>query len=104
MRNSDCLICPSYSEGMPTVILEAMASWCCIIASDVGAVRCIVDKNNGWLISPGNTYELRQSILEVINSDEKNGGDNNNNNTKKKKCVVIIIIKWAHPHNPPKKN
>ena len=71
MRNSDCLICPSYSEGMPTVILEAMASGCCIIASDVGAVRCIVDKNNGWLISPGNTYELRQSILEVINSDEK---------------------------------
>ena len=48
---------------MPTAILEAMASGCSIIASDVGAVRDIVDKNNGWLISPGNTKELRKSIF-----------------------------------------
>ena len=70
---------------MPTVILEAMASGCCIIASDVGAVRCIVDKNNGWLISPGNTYELRQSILEVINSDEKTLRQKKLNSIKKVK-------------------
>ncbi len=85
LRNSDCLICPSYSEGMPTVILEAMASGCCIIASDVGAVRCIVDKNNGWLISPGNIDELRQSILEVINSDEKTLRQKKVNSLKKVK-------------------
>ncbi len=85
LRNSDCLICPSYSEGMPTVILEAMASGCCIIASDVGAVRCIVDKNNGWLISPGNIDELHQSILEVINSDEKTLRQKKVNSIKKVK-------------------
>ena len=85
LRNSDCLICPSYSEGMPTVILEAMASGCCIIASDVGAVRCIVDKNNGWLISPGNIDELCQSILEVINSDEKTLRQKKLNSLKKVK-------------------
>lgn len=71
LRNSDCLICPSYSEGMPTVILEAMASGCCVIASDVGAVRCVVNEKNGWLISPGNKTELHEKILEVINIENQ---------------------------------
>ena len=33
----DVLICPSYSEGMPNVIIEAAARGLAIIATNVGA-------------------------------------------------------------------
>ncbi|MGB0418765.1 MAG: glycosyltransferase family 4 protein, partial [Opitutales bacterium] len=37
LDQGDVLVCPSYSEGMPTVILEAMARGLAIVATDVGA-------------------------------------------------------------------
>jgi glycosyltransferase involved in cell wall biosynthesis len=66
LRNCDVLICPSWSEGMPTVILEAMASGCAIIATDVGAVSEQVDASNGILIEPGNKPELKAAIERMI--------------------------------------
>ena len=67
LQASDILISPSWSEGMPTVILEAMASGCAIIATDVGAVSEQVDSSNGWLIEAGNKKQLKQVILDAIN-------------------------------------
>ena len=52
LDRSDCLICPSYSEGMPTVIAEAMARGCAIIATDVGAVSRQFDENGVLLEQP----------------------------------------------------
>ena len=51
---------------MPTVILEAMASGCAIIASDVGAVAEEVDDTNGWLVLPGNKKNLKESIIKAL--------------------------------------
>ena len=51
LDEGDVLVCPSYSEGMPTVILEAMARGLAIIGTDVGATRELVDDGNGHLIS-----------------------------------------------------
>lgn len=66
LRASDVLVVPSYSEGMPTVILEAMASGCAIIATNVGAVCEEVSKENGWLIEPGDELSLKHSIIDAI--------------------------------------
>ncbi len=62
LQGADVMICPSYAEGMPNVILEGMASGLAVIATDVGACNFQVDEKNGWLISPGNTKELEQAI------------------------------------------
>ena len=67
LKQSDILISPSWSEGMPTVILEAMASGCAIIATDVGAVSEQVDSSNGWLIEAGNKLQLKETIIGAIN-------------------------------------
>jgi glycosyltransferase involved in cell wall biosynthesis len=64
-RSAYALVCPSYSEGMPTVILEAMASGLPVVASDVGAVALLVSAENGRLIEPGNAAVL-ESALEAI--------------------------------------
>lgn len=63
---ADVLVCPSYAEGMPTVILEAMASGCAIIATDVGAVCEQVDGENGWLIPPGDVRALQSAMQAAI--------------------------------------
>jgi len=64
LTTSDILVCPSYSEGMPNVILEGMACGCAIIATDVGAVRTMVSDDNGWLISADN---ISDELLKAFN-------------------------------------
>lgn len=62
------LVCPSYSEGMPNVIMEAMARKCAIIATNVGAVNLLVDRENGWLIEAANVNSLENAITDAINA------------------------------------
>lgn len=70
-HQTDVLICPSYSEGMPNVIIEGMANSCAIIATDVGAVAELVNNQNGWLIDAANVDALKNAMISAINSDKK---------------------------------
>ena len=64
----DVLLLPSLSEGMPTVILEAMARSCAVIATDVGAVSELVDSSNGVLVPSNDTEALKSAILSILNT------------------------------------
>lgn len=64
LSKCDVLLCPSIAEGMPTVILEAMASGLAIIATDTGATALLTDDTNGRLLTPGNADELSKAIKE----------------------------------------
>ncbi|MEX0929741.1 MAG: glycosyltransferase family 4 protein [Balneolales bacterium] len=66
LRGCDVLVCPSYSEGMPNVILEGMASGLAIIATNVGAVASIVSGKNGWLLDSGTPKRLKEAMLSAI--------------------------------------
>lgn len=70
MSECDVLVCPSLAEGMPTVILEAMAQSMAVIATDTGATGLLVDRNNGLLIKPGDIKELESAISEFIKMDQ----------------------------------
>lgn len=70
LQQADILVCPSYAEGMPNVILEGMASGCAIIASDVGAVNIQVGEENGWLIKPGSVLSLQTAMQAAIDLDD----------------------------------
>lgn len=65
VRDCDVLFCPSYSEGFPNVILEAMASGLAVAATPVGAVELLVDNKNGWIISLANTNEIIKTIEQI---------------------------------------
>ncbi len=71
LTEADVLVCPSYAEGMPTVILEGMARGCAIIATDVGAVSEVVDQKVGWLIEAGEVAMLKNTLLEAIHLDKQ---------------------------------
>lgn len=61
----DCIVCPSYAEGMPTVLIEAMARGVAVIATDVGAVAELVDAGTGILL-PGPRAELIEAAMRRI--------------------------------------
>lgn len=63
----DVLVCPSYSEGMPNVIMEGMARGLAIIATNVGAVSLMVDQENGWLLEGDIVPSLSTAILAALN-------------------------------------
>tara|TARA_B100000579_G_scaffold436637_1_gene463257 strand:+ start:8630 stop:9685 length:1056 start_codon:yes stop_codon:yes gene_type:complete len=69
---SDCVILPSYREGLPKFLLESAAIGRPIICSDVPGCREIVkDSYNGILCNPKDTNSLYDKIKLFINLDEK---------------------------------
>jgi glycosyltransferase involved in cell wall biosynthesis len=69
MDSSDILMVPSISEGMPTVILEAMSRGLAILATDVGAVSTMVSEHNGILVPPFIEDVLKEAIRYVLDTD-----------------------------------
>ena len=69
-QQADVLVLPSYGEGMPIVIMEAMASGNAIICTNVGAIPEIIKPENGFLLKPGDIEALRNSIM-LLNSDRE---------------------------------
>ena len=66
LRSCDVLVCASYSEGMPTVILEAMASGLTVIATNVGAVNELVSDKTGYLIPSARVSVIVDALKNAI--------------------------------------
>lgn len=65
-RLADVFVLPSRDEGMPNVVLEAMASGLPIVASDVPGTRELVDSGvNGALFPAGDTNALAAALVEL---------------------------------------
>jgi glycosyltransferase involved in cell wall biosynthesis len=63
-KSAAMLILPSYQEGLPYVILEALAAGLPVITTPVGGIPdVVVDDVNGFLIQPGDYAALAQKIL-----------------------------------------
>jgi len=68
LRTSDVFCLPSYQEGQPISILEAMAAGLPVISSTVGSIPEVVREPNGRLIAPGDIGALVQYIREFAES------------------------------------
>lgn len=62
IKGSDILVLPSRAEGMPTVLLEAMALRTPVLASKIPGVLDVVDDSCAILIEPGDPVELASAI------------------------------------------
>ena len=68
---ADIFVLPSYSEGLPRVVTEAMACGSVSISSDVGDVpRLISDGFNGFIVKSGDPENLAEKIDEVLSLSE----------------------------------
>ena len=59
-------VLPSFNEGLPISILEAMSYKMPIISTPVGGIPEVVDESNGVLVTPGNDEEIYSAIRKYI--------------------------------------
>ncbi len=75
-RSADVFVLPSVihdgmTEGLGTVLLEAMACGCPVIGSNVGGISdIIVDEENGFLVSEKNSAAIAEKIITLLSDND----------------------------------
>jgi glycosyltransferase involved in cell wall biosynthesis len=74
IAKADILVLPSFMEGLPIVLMEAMAMGTAVIASRVAGIPELVrDGESGLLFTPSNWDELAESIRRLVDDDALRG-------------------------------
>jgi teichuronic acid biosynthesis glycosyltransferase TuaC len=66
LRAADVFVLPSYSEGMPTVLVEAGAAGLPVIATAVGGIPELLHDERGWVVPPKDTVALGEAMRTVL--------------------------------------
>jgi colanic acid/amylovoran biosynthesis glycosyltransferase len=65
--NCRALVLPSFAEGLPVVLMEALAVGRPVITTPVAGIPELVQPNaNGWLVVPGSVESLESALSEAI--------------------------------------
>ena len=69
LSTADIFVLPSYKEGMPVSILEAMAYGATVIATPVGGVPDMLEADvHGLVVQPGDVAGLARALVQLANS------------------------------------
>jgi glycosyltransferase involved in cell wall biosynthesis len=75
LRLFDVFVLPSYSEGLPVTVLEAMQAGTPIVASRVGGVPAVLDEGKGGILTnPGDPDDVRKAIAQALQRDDRTAG------------------------------
>src|SRR2546421_2286186 len=70
MNRLDVFVMPSFTEGTPNSVVEAMACGKPIIASAVGGIPDMIGNDAGLLVAPGDVNELASAMMWVARDSE----------------------------------
>jgi glycosyltransferase involved in cell wall biosynthesis len=68
LDTADLVVLPSYSEGMPNAVLEAMAHGLPVVASDVGGVSSLLGSGAGIVVTPSDENALTDALQRLIDN------------------------------------
>src|SRR5262249_20674328 len=86
LPSAELLVLPSFTEGLPNVVLEAFAAGVPVVATAVGGTPELVEEGiSGRLVSAGNVEQLTRCIVETLDSDSdrKAMGENGRERVRK---------------------
>ncbi len=67
LRQCDIFVLPTYFEGQPVSVLEAMAYGCACVVSNTGGIPQMVETNQtGILVEPRNKESLKEGLLQAL--------------------------------------
>ena len=68
----DLSVLPSFTEGLPTVVLESYAAGVPVVATAVGGTpEAVADGVDGYLVPPGDPIALARRILDLLKSEDE---------------------------------
>lgn len=98
IREIDCIINPSYHEGMSNVLLEGAAMGKPLIASNIPGCQEIIDEGeNGYLFEVKSTKSLEDKIIrfiELSQEDREKMGQNSRRKIEKEFSRNIVINEY----------
>jgi len=72
LRETDVFVLPSFAEGVPVSLMEAMAAAVPVVATQVAGVSELVEAGvSGYVVPPGSAEVLTAAIVALLNSPEQ---------------------------------
>ena len=72
LRQTDVFVLPSFAEGIPVVLMEAMAMGVPVVTTQIAGVSELVESGvNGYLVPPSDSHGLTGAIAKLINDSDK---------------------------------
>lgn len=68
LEQARCLVLPSFAEGLPVVIMEALALGRPVLTTYVAGIPELVSRECGWLVPAGAVEPLTAAMLEVLDA------------------------------------
>ncbi len=71
LSDADTFVLPSFAEGLPVVLMEALASQVPVVTTRIaGVAELVVDGENGYLVPAGDVDRLTQRLDELLGDPE----------------------------------
>jgi colanic acid/amylovoran biosynthesis glycosyltransferase len=71
LSETDLFVLPSFAEGVPVVLMEAMAAGVPVVTTRIAGIAELVDDSqSGHLVPPGNVEALTNAIDSLLNNPE----------------------------------
>lgn len=98
LERCQCLVHPSFHEGMSNVCMEAAAAGRVVIASNISGCREIVEEGiTGFLVEPGNTPDLVRAVEQFLNlryNKKMQMGENGRMKMRKEFNRKNVVLKY----------
>jgi colanic acid/amylovoran biosynthesis glycosyltransferase len=71
LQQSEVFVLPSFAEGIPVVLMEAMAAGVPVVATQIAGISELVEDGiNGYLVPPGDSISLTKRIESLLGDGE----------------------------------
>ena len=68
LNNFKLLVLPSYTEGLPNIMLEAMACGTPVLVTPVGAIRDVIEnEETGFILDDNSPQGIGDSVIHALN-------------------------------------
>lgn len=71
LKRGSVFLLPSYGEGMPMCVLEAMGLGLPVVATNVGGIpQLVTNAKSGYICEPGNAESISKALITLLNSPQ----------------------------------